>query len=104
MINFLDYANKKYLLMSLTPSNLRCEELELRMEKEWGRNYINIRKYIMKYGLDDFGIEPTSEDITAMESGLFPPSLMSDSIHFNSKGYTIIGTLVYKRGKELGYW
>jgi len=36
--------------------------------------------------------------------GKVPPSLLADYIHFNAKGYTVIGDLIYERMKELGYF
>ena len=50
-------------------------------------------------------LTPTQSDISAMEGGNVPPSLLStDMLHFNSDGYEIIGKLVYDRMEQLGYF
>lgn len=121
MIDYSSNMNKPYLVLGLHllpqgANNLTLSELDIAMDIAFGRHFINYREYITTpilnsnnnviscYGLDDAGITPTSSDLTAINNGNIPPSLMSDSTHLNTAGYTIIGNLVYERGKELGYW
>jgi hypothetical protein len=47
---------------------------------------------------------PTSEDITAINNGTFPPSFWlspADQVHFNVLGRTIVGNKIYRRLKQL---
>ena len=73
------------------------------MYNEFGRHFINIREYLMTYGLDDAKITPTDVDnnITIANGVAVPPSLLMDSIHVNSDAKNIIANLVVDRMKEL---
>lgn len=70
----------------------------------FGYHFLDIRDYILQYGLADAGITPTAADTAAIESGEMPPSLLADSVHFNEDGYDVIGEILYKKGVDLGYW
>ena len=76
------------------------------MIRKHGRKFINIVEYLSKYGIEDANLPdtPTTDDETAMQNGLIPPSLKTDSTHLVSEGYQIIANLIYDRGIELGYW
>lgn len=121
MIDYMKKANKQYLIIGLhvlqtwIENSVTFADMEKKMQETFGRKYINIREYITTpiksgstitscYGLDDLGLTATSEDLSAIAAGKVPPTLMYDTIHFNNYGYTIVGNLVYERGKELGYW
>jgi lysophospholipase L1-like esterase len=39
-----------------------------------------------------------------MAEGATPKSLLNDKIHFNAKGYELLGNLVYEKMDELGYF
>lgn len=121
MVDGLTNLNRPYLVLGLHVipgwiSGVTCAEIETALEMAFGRRFINYRAYIVTpildgggntvscYGLADAGITPTAADLAAVASGAVPPSLMFDDVHFNASGYTVIGNLVYQRGKELGYW
>lgn len=78
--------------------------LEAAMETEYGKKYINLRKYMSEKALSDAGITATSEDRAMMGKGSTPSSLLSDAVHFTPKGYELIGNLIYERMDELGYF
>ncbi|MAW96188.1 MULTISPECIES: hypothetical protein [unclassified Leeuwenhoekiella] len=101
MIDFSGSPN--YLILGLhTGSESYRKPLELLMEKEFGANYLNLRKYMVNRGLADAQLNPTSEDLQAIESGKCPPQLLGDSVHFNEIGYYLIGNLLYERFKQIG--
>lgn len=108
MIKYMRPITKKYIVIGLHYLTSLVTEsfdtIEKNMTTHFGLNYINERKYMLKYGLSDAGITPTPEDNAAISQGKVPPSLLYDSVHYNAKGYAIIANLVAKRGKELGYW
>lgn len=79
------------------------ETLEKRVVDEFGRNVVLLRPYMAQYGLADNNISPTSEDSSAIEVGSCPPSLLADSIHFNSYGKNAVGNAVIRKFKDLGY-
>lgn len=71
------------------------------MRKEFGRRFISLREYLSTYGLADAGIEPTEQDLAMMAQGQTPQSLLSDSVHYNSECKAVIGSMIYKKIKEL---
>ena len=101
----MDQWNDKYLVLGLTSGTAESRaDLELAMQGEFGDRYINLREIIVKSGLEQLGIIATEADLNAMNEGAIPPSLLSDSVHFNSSGYTFIAQVVYDRMIELGYF
>lgn len=99
-------GNDRFIVIGLHSDSLssKFEELERKMVQSFGEHFINIRKYLVNYGLSDAHITPTSEDETRISRGLVPSSLLSDGLHFNASGYTVIANVVYKTGKDLGLW
>lgn len=101
----LDKSNEKFIVIGLTTEDAEYwNELEKKMESEYGERYINLREIISTSGLEMVEIEPTDEDLVAIEKGAIPPSLLSDNIHFNSTGYDLIGNIIYERMVEIGYF
>lgn len=109
----IDYStSKQFIVIGLhyyynwvTYNGLTKEMLDNALRLHYGDHFINLRKYLMEYGLADAGIEPTEDDITAISSGNVPLSLLSnDRIHGNHYFYSILANLVYLKGKDLGYW
>lgn len=95
----------RFIFVGLTSENKEYRsELEKAMTVRFGRKYINLRDYMVNYGLEDVGLTATSEDESYISEGKVPPSLLSDSVHGNDYYYEILATQVYKRGVELGYW
>ena len=85
------------------PSPNRMTEMEDSLSMTFGKHYVNLRRYLMTYGLKDAGITPTSVDNDSIAHGAVPPSLLKDRVHFTPKGYEIIGHLIGKKFKSLGY-
>lgn len=81
----------------------RMKEMEDSLQQAFGKNYINLREYMVKNGLSDGGLTPTKEDNDSIANGQVPPQLMTDGIHFTTVGYKEIATLVFNKMKELGY-
>lgn len=95
-----------------TGTNGNRVEYEKTMKKAFGRNYISLREYLAHpiytngeitscYGLDDAGITATATDIEKIAIGSVPPSLLADTVHYNSACKTVIGNMLYKKCKEL---
>lgn len=101
----MEKYNDKYLVLGLTTGSAASRaDLERQMASTFGDRYLNIRDYIVSKGLQMLNITPTDKDSFSISSGSVPPSLLADQVHFNSKGYTVIGTAVYERMSELGYF
>lgn len=99
----IDHANAKHtIILGLSSgSSISRADYENAMRNEFGRYFISLREYLSTYGLEDAGLTPTEEDITAMSSGTVPPQLLSDSVHYTSACKTVIGNMIYKRCREL---
>lgn len=96
---------KKYILMSPTSRyGSTYADLEAILTQRYGRKYINLREYLLEYGLADLNITPTAQDEIDISTGVIPTSLKTDSVHFTTSTYGIVARLVYERGIELGYW
>ena len=96
----------RYIILGLTAKNVfsNIESMNTKMKETFGVHFLDIRQYILDYGLADAGITPTEEDTAAIENGEMPPSLLNDATHFNTAGYTVIAKQIYLKGQSLGYW
>lgn len=103
-IVYMESMNSKFLVLGL-PSGTAEERflLEEAMADRFNSRYINLRELLVQEGLTIVNIDPTEADIIAIDSGRIPPSLLSDEVHFNSKGYEAIGEIVFNRIEELGF-
>ena len=103
----IDYnGTNSYIVIGLT-SKCYCEvvdEVNVRLAKKYGRHFLDIRNYLLKYGLEDASITPLPEDILDIDNGEIPSSLRTDGVHFNDAGFRVIGDVLYRKGVELGYW
>lgn len=104
MIDLLPH--KKYIVCGLTCLNYHADiaTKNEQLSFAFGRHFLDLRYYLLNYGLADAGITPTENDETAIASGEMPPSLLYDNVHFNSNGYAVIANCIYRKGVELGYW
>ena len=96
------YGNgKDYLIIGLHTQNAEVRaELENYMTSAFGDHYINLREYMCSKAALDAGITLSEEDKKRVEMGMTPTAFMSDEIHFNAKGYSLLADLVYKRYLE----
>jgi lysophospholipase L1-like esterase len=62
--------------------------------KTFGPAYVDVRRYLIDYGLRDAGVTPTAQDLIDIGHDVVPLSLRSDKIHLNSAGYTVVGNYV----------
>lgn len=100
----VNYSNREeYLVLGLTVKAY-ADVVNKILAYEFGRHYVDVKSYLINYGLDDNNITPTSQDETDVANGVVPASLRYDSVHFNDYGYTAVANCVYNHGKDLGYW
>lgn len=97
--------NNKYIIIGLhtTLTNINAELYESAMIKEFGNKFFNIREYACSNMIYDAGITPTAEDISNMESGVCPASLLYDTVHFKPSSSIIIANRVFDLITNLGY-
>jgi hypothetical protein len=104
--NAIDYLGcEKYLVIMCQTNyhNLNMEKNYERFKKEFRGKFVDIRSYMIEYGLQDHNLTPTEQDLEDISNGVCPQSLKKagDNVHFNYYGYKTIGKLVYQRLKEL---
>lgn len=104
------YGNtRRYLIIGIHKSNKststldKMKAMEEKMQKAFGRHYINLRAYMVSNGLKDARLTPTPEDQEAILHGEVPPQLLTDGTHFTPEGYRLIAEIIHKRFQELKY-
>jgi hypothetical protein len=104
-IEYLAAGVPRYLLMSRSAVNdtgWTTEERDLAVR--FGRRYLNVRRYLIDYGLADLGITPTAQDKTDIAAGTVPTSLRLDRVHHTVAAQQAIAEfLLLPRLRELGW-
>ena len=95
----------RYIIVGLTYAGgiPEIDKVNAALEKEFGDHFVDIRKYMLNYGLADAGIEPTQADIADIKKGEIPGSLRRDYVHGNKLYHKLLGEQVYRRMVYLGY-
>ena len=95
----------KYIVIGLTyAGGIRdIEDVNAALEEAYGNNFVDIRKYMLYYGLKDCGIQPTDDDREDIAKGEIPSSLRKDYVHGNKHYHRLLGQQVYRRMQYLGY-
>lgn len=73
------------------------------LAEEYGEHFLNAHEYLVKYGLLDAGISPTSQDEADMASDYIPESLRIDYVHGTPDYYRLLANQVYRKLMYLGY-
>lgn len=98
---YRDPAGRHLILGLHLGSAAEMREAEEQFQERFGAHFVNLRAYMSTQGLADAGMEPTEADCADMQKGRTPESLLYDGLHFNSRGYELLGKLVYQRLQEL---
>lgn len=101
----VDYSGTdKYLIIGRTSLGASDKSVEERFKNAFGNKYLNLREYLVDYGLLDVNLTPTEDDLTAIEIGKVPPSLLnSDMVHFTDKGYKSVAKAIKQKLIDLCY-
>ena len=103
---------KRYLVLSVlngfgettgSTNHTSIKALNDRLRLQHGRRFVDVRQYLVSYGLADALISPTAQDITDVAGDTIPDSLRSDTVHLETVAYNIVGDLVADRLIELGW-
>lgn len=99
------YGTSKYLIIGLTYDEKIKDIFEINsiLANEYEDNFIDIRTYMINYGIEDAGLTPTTADSDMMSKKRMPPSLMRDSIHGNKFYNELLAKQIYRRLQYLGY-
>lgn len=95
----------KYIIVGLTYAGgiPEIDKVNEAMAKAFGDHFVDIRQYMLTYGLADAGITPTAKDKEDIQKGEIPDSLRSDYVHGNKHYQRLLGEQVYRRMQYLGY-
>ncbi|MCR5832241.1 MAG: SGNH/GDSL hydrolase family protein [Lachnospiraceae bacterium] len=102
----LDAAKcEKYIIVGLTYAGgiPEIDAVNEALANEFGEHFVDIRKYMLNYGLADAGVEPSEQDKADIRKGEIPSSLRRDYVHGNKLYHRLIGEQVYRRMQYLGY-
>ena len=94
--------SSRYIIVGLHSSSIdeRAEQTKA-FYAEFGNKFFDWGFYVSTSALVENGITPTSTDLEQMKEGKIPSSLLSDNVHLNEKGYTILGKALIKKMNEL---
>ena len=128
MVNhYIELGGEKYIVSGpWSGKHLRTEELrsivfeyEEKAQEAFGEHWLNIRQYMIDYGLSDNELVATNVDNERISIGQVPGSLLgggdtlnilkypdtsNDDTHPNMYGAIAQCNAFYKKGVELGYW
>ena len=98
-------GSDKYIIVGLTYAGgiPEIDAVNEALSKEFGDHFVDIRRYMLNYGLADAGITPTEDDLADIKKGEIPASLRNDYVHGNKIYHRLLGEQIYRRMKYLGY-
>lgn len=87
-----------------SPSRARIKELNEIMAVIAGDRFVDVQRELTDPGVwAQSGVTPTPEDLAAQALGCKPPSLSTDSGHFNAAGYAWLRSRVAAKLSALGW-
>lgn len=109
--NYTDMAisfngNQDYLIIGLTSLiwTPQAVELNAKAQMRYGDKFVNVRDFLINYGLQYCDITPSDQDNIDIANNEIPSSLRADVGHLNDNGCRCVSYCLYERGKSLGYW
>ncbi len=102
----IEYSEtSKYVVIGMTCKKVmpEIEEINRLLYEEYGDSFLDIRKYMLEYGLESEGLKATGADREDIASGEIPSSLRADYVHGNKYFYDIIAKQLYEKLIALGY-
>ena len=101
MISFAETS--KYIVIGLTTDvSQGIPAINEKLKSKYGRRFLDLRTYLIQYGLDDLGIAATTDDTNRIANNNVPTSLMSDNTHLTMDcQQKIVAKLVYKKLQDL---
>lgn len=95
----------KYVIVGLTCASKMPEidAVNMALANEFGDNFLDIRSYMISYGVEDAGLSVTEGDLEDIARGEIPRSLRSDYVHGNRHFYRLLAEQVYRKMQYLGY-
>ena len=111
MVEAIPTVSKKYIIICPWHSDftnrfdgITYDELIGRLYDNFGEHLLDIRTYLVNYGLADNNLTATETDTAEIANNKVPASLRVDGVHMNNYGYSSQAKKVYQFGHDLGYW
>lgn len=103
--DMLEFAEcDRYVVVGLTYGGI--EEIEAVNEilaNEYGDHFVDVRNYMLAFGLEDAGLSVTEGDKDDIGKGEIPRSLRRDYVHGNADYYKLTAQQIYRKMQYLGY-
>lgn len=112
MANYLAALDRRFLVLAVhngsgegtgTVNYPLITGLNARLLAEYGRRFVDHRRYLVEYGLEDAGLVPTAQDLADQAADTVPQQLRTDTIHQTVAAREITAKQVELRLKELGW-
>ena len=111
MVNAISGIDKKYIVICPWHSyfhenfdGMEYNDISKRLYDAFGEHFLDIRSYLVNYGLADNNLTATETDTANIADNIVPTSIRYDGVHMNQYGYSSQAKKVYQFGKDLGYW
>ena len=112
MIDYLSPLSKRVLVLGILNTSSETTGTDayngiVAANKELAANlgdrFIDIRRYLIDFGLADAGLTATDQDLTDIANDVVPSQLRVDSIHLTGAGYTLVGNFVARNIRVRGW-
>lgn len=107
MVEYLDGGSRAYIVVSpIVGDPAKLDVVDRLLAKEFGKNYLNLRKYFCNDLDETFVVGLTKEEKNEMLRGIIPERYFTDSgkDYLSQMGAEITGTVIYNKLAELGYF
>lgn len=112
MIDRLKPLNKRVLVLSVcnglnegtgTGAYNNIAAVNKELARHFGDQFVDVRRYLIDFGLAEAGITPTSQDTADIAADTIPASLRNDNVHLLGIGYTVIANLIARVLRAKGW-
>lgn len=113
MIQHMTALDKRFLVLSVTngagegtgtSTYNNAALINSALLSRYGRRFLDVRKYMVDYGLSDLSISATAQDTADIAADIPPVSLRTDAVHFTAATQVgIINPLIESRLRENGW-
>lgn len=112
MVDRLTPKDKRFLVLSIcngagetvgTSGYNSIARTNAELARHFGDRYVDVRRYLIDFGLAEAGITPTTQDSADIAGDTLPASLRADNVHLLGPGYTITGNLVARVLRAKGW-
>jgi hypothetical protein len=103
---------KRYLVVSVmtgtnegTGSNTynQVAALNAELKATFGERFVDLRRYLIDFGLVDAGLNPTANDFADIAADTVPRQLLSDGLHGTATFYTLAGNFLARQFNARGW-